>query len=190
MLTELTCTCGKRVPVSASQCGTTATCVCGAEIAVPTLGTLRQRAGMDRLESGPISTIRRLEREGGLPDGHYCVVCEGRTSDIMTVHVECERRLVQCPPRWWTVLEGIFFVMPGPFGKLIREAQLREARSDPEIRGNDVVIDLPVRMHHDHGAELARGGQRTLERLLRRTPIYAALLDDYPASTLSLGEPR
>ena len=190
MLTELTCTCGRRVPVSASQCGTTATCVCGAEIAVPTLGSLRQRAGMDRLESGPISTIRRLEREGRLPDGDYCVVCEGRTSEIMMVHVECERRLVQCRQGWWAVLEGIFFVLPGPFGALLRRARWEEAQREPESRGNDVVIDVPIRMHRDHGDELARGGKRALDRLLRRTPIYAALLDDYPASTLSLGEPR
>src|SRR5262245_45360110 len=83
----LVCSCGRDLPVEASQAGTSVTCECGAQVTVPSLGKLRELSGQDSYESSTIDTIHRLVRQGELPAGCICALTGEPTQEVLDLYV-------------------------------------------------------------------------------------------------------
>jgi hypothetical protein len=61
------CSCGRDVPVQASQAGSIVVCQCGAGLDVPPLSRLRASAGEDPIPRNTIEHIRVMIRNKELP---------------------------------------------------------------------------------------------------------------------------
>jgi hypothetical protein len=173
---ELDCTCGRTIVVVASQAGTKLTCECGQEIAVPSLSKLRVSAGANPYEVSVSDTIRRMILEGELPAGPGCEVSGEPTDDILELYVLVTREFVKKKGKGWYLVLGLLisplfyfaFFRQGGYGKLVPAA------------GSETAIPTPVRLASRYHSRYRKASQWRLRRLLRRVPIYDALLKDHP----------
>ena len=87
----IACSCGRQIPVSASQAGTAVECACGLTCEVPGLGELRRQAGMSSYRAHPADVVRAMLARGELPPGDTCAKCGMPASEVLDVTAECER---------------------------------------------------------------------------------------------------
>lgn len=144
---------------------------------VPNLSALRKSAGDSPVPLNTIERIRAMIQSGDLPSGDICPYSRRPANCTIYVHVQCERLSVRGGDSL-DIRDAIAYVLLfGWIGVLIayRKSQPRE-----EL-GRDTSIELPLRISSDVGSKvLAIRGQKKLKMLLRETPIYAELLQDFP----------
>jgi hypothetical protein len=172
------CPCGRSVGVTGDQAGSSVRCDCGAEVAVPSLGRLRERAGKDRYESNTGDAIRRLVRAGELPAGSTCVLSGTPTDDVLELDILIPRLFKTERDR----NEVIVLLVLGLFGGLLYSILNRSRIAEDGL----TVVPAPLRVAARHHAKVVGMGQGRLRRLLRTVPIYAQLLDENPRARFSV----
>jgi hypothetical protein len=173
---SIACPCGRRLSVKAAQAGTSITCECGFEVPVPGLSTLRELAGQDAYETGPVDVIRNMLWRGELPVGKLCAVSGVETQDVIELVVEAER--VHPGAEHWPHAWLGLVVSP-----ILLLAMFQKPR--PEV-GRDTVVETPLLVASAQHSRVRRAGQKALKRWLRSVPIYAELLEAYPRSRVKV----
>lgn len=171
------CECGAELRAAATEAGTRKPCGCGRLAEVPSLARLKAAVGESAASAD--MQVEQLLMNGRLPLEADCVVCGRATTNRLRAVVTCERQEVV---RERTRLESVAgFLLFGLLGWLV-------FRSNRPIgtRGTDRIFDLPIRLCEPCGREVTTADQA--RDALRRTPLYAALLDKYPRA--SVGRPR
>ena len=177
----VTCGCGTRHPVSATQAGSTLSCACGRSIEVPPLSDLRSAAGESAIPLNTIEEIRVLVRRGELPNGSICPYSDRPANATLVLLVKCEQMWVRGGDRWRTgsIVAAVLFC--GWIGALL--ALFSPVRR--EELGRDTVVEVPVRISSDLADEMLRiRQQKKLKSILRKTPIYAKLLEEFPRASV------
>jgi hypothetical protein len=178
----LDCSCGRRVPVRASEAGSSVPCDCGRELRVPPLSKLRELSGADPYESSTIDTIRRMIREGALPPEENCAVTGEPTREVLMLTIKLptafktkggilgERLhlLLVALVSWWLLF------LPSLSGRTVG------------VEEGATVIQVPLRVCNDAQRKLRGARPARLKRLLRTVPIYAELLNENPFAMVSL----
>jgi hypothetical protein len=176
---SVACSCGQRLAVTQNEAGTQKPCACGREVAVPSLRELRQRAG-EPVTRTPELVIQSMLRAGTLPDTSDCGLCASPTRDAILVLADCERR----EPRgsrsgaWFTTLLSFSL-----FGVIAGWVVSRTAEDDVRVVGENVILKLPLRVCR-FCQESIRANN--LPTAMRRSQVYAQLLDKYPNARLSV----
>lgn len=170
------CSCGQILTVRVTQAGTTMLCRCGAQVKVPSLSKLRERAGQDAYEASTIDVIYGMLRRGELPTGDRCAVSGDPTEDVVDLYVEAERTYRARDNRiyaWLGVLVSPILLF-GLFQK-----------PRPDV-GRETIVPTPLRVAAAYHPRVRRSGQKALKRWLRSVPIYARLLEEYPRARVRL----
>jgi hypothetical protein len=175
------CACGKVYQISASLAGSHYTCACGKELVVPSLSQLKMAAGEEVLS--PVVRLEHMAQLGMLPQETRCVTCGQATTGVTHFWAICERAFVKRDPNreWWVVALGWLFL--GWLALLI----LLRARDD-RVHGSDVRLRLPLRVCPECAPDLA--GPGALSEAVLGVPLYADLLNQYPAAELALDAER
>jgi hypothetical protein len=143
---------------------------------IPGLSTLRELAGQDAYETGPVDVIRNMLRRGELPSGTRCAISGVETKDVLELVVEAERV--------HSGSDRLTYAWLGAFISPILLLGLFQ-KPRPEV-GRETVVDTPLRVAAAYHARVRRAGQRALKKWLRREPVYAQLLDAYPAARVEV----
>lgn len=150
---------------------------------MPLLSALRRSAGETAIPLNAIETIQGLIRDGELPKGDRCPYSGAAANCTFLVRVQCERSWVRGSEPIGARDAIVYVVFLGWIGALIAYGKSRGRR---EELGRDTIIDLPLRVSADAAAKLARlRSQRAWKALLRKTPAYARLLDEYPDARMT-----
>jgi hypothetical protein len=171
---SVTCSCSNVIPVAAAQAGAEVVCRCGQVVNVPRLSQLRAATGRDAYKATVIEAIQRLTRNGELPYGDICALCQMPTNDMYELYVECDRPWQRAPaavPWWllWFPLALKIWLM----SKFVPQ--------QTETLGRDTGVRILLRIcKQDHGRLHRIRDQRKLRNLLRAVPIYQQLLEEYP----------
>ena len=122
-------------------------------------------------------------RDGEAPGGDVCPYSGRPANDCIIVRVQCERLSV----RGGGDGGGLAILAYGLlFGWIGHFMVAREEAKPLEVLGRDTCLEIPLRISSDVASQVVRiRRQKTLKRLLRQTPIYAALLDEFPQSHVS-----
>ncbi len=170
------CECGKPYPVGAADAGVSFACSCGRTVDVPTLHMLRASAGEQPIS--PAVQIQGMLLNNELPGTRDCVNCGCGTDHLIRVSVACEQLTAGDQVKASDVMVGCLL-----FGVLGWFAGILMARSRPPVeRGREVSFTLPVRVCE------ACATDRSLDVIrkdLFATPVYAALLDQYPNAIIA-----
>jgi len=138
------CPCGKRTIVDAASAGGTTTCACGQIVEIPLLSVLRRQAGLSAYPINPVTVINELVTKGELPAGKSCLRCRRTTKDIFHAVAYCESS-VETHPSGDT--------MQGVADAIALVVDVHGVEVDPgpesEIKGNAVVVPVPVRVCPD-----------------------------------------
>jgi hypothetical protein len=170
------CACGREVSVCKADAGGEVGCSCGQRVNVPRLSALRAAVGEEAYARSTIERIRRMIAAGELPPEPYCLVSFRPTTDVLPVTVECET-----PCGWqysWWMLSLIACVSMALYRRALRD--------ETDVKGREIVVELPMRIAADCQAYVRRFGQSKLRELLSTVPIYAQLLQEYPDARLSV----
>jgi hypothetical protein len=174
------CSCGRRIGVTASDAGTNVSCDCGKLVRVPSLSALRELSGADPYEAGTIDTINRMISRKELPAGHTCTISREQTQDVLTCSVIVSREIVyQDGFLLRYVLRG------GLLGWLLRTVYLFVKVAPAP--GSEIEVPAPIRLSARYHERYRRAGPGRLRRLLRRVPIYAKLMEEYPHARVVAG---
>jgi hypothetical protein len=180
MAYNVTCECGATAPVAASQAGTEIHCRCGKSIIVPTLSALRATGDDSEPEASALARVRTLLASGKLPAGDRCPLTGKPADVVVTFHVQCEEPWMRRSEPSAVQMAMLIFVL----GWLA--ALFSRRTGEHEVCGNDISIELPVRLSIDAARRLDRNWrQRPLRRLLAKTPAYRDLLKEYPRARIS-----
>jgi hypothetical protein len=175
----VSCQCGMRHLVSATEAGSRIRCPCGNSLDVPTLSSLRSSAGETPYPASTIEKIKAMIRDGRLPSGEICPYSGRPVNDTVFFHVQCERSSIEGESN--TVASIIFGLIAGIRGARILAEQIRPPR---EV-GRNTLIEIPLRISSDVRKQVLRiRRQKTLKALLCHTPIYAQLLQEYPDASV------
>jgi hypothetical protein len=124
--------------------------------------------------------IQALLLTGRLPLETDCAICHQGTTDCFYCQVRCEAPTAGKPAlTWWQAVIAIFFLHP--LNLIIAAVTMKRDYSEPV--GRDVSFRLPVWMCKSCMSELESWD--VVKASLRRTPVYARLLDKYPGSRLA-----
>jgi hypothetical protein len=179
---SVTCGCGKEHAVEATQAGSTLKCVCGRSIAVPLLSKLRIAAGENAVPLNTIETIREMIRRGELPNGEVCPHSGRRADSTVYFRVQCERMWVRGNESANIGLMVVYFLLLGWIAVFVASQKSRPV----EELGRDTSLELPLRVSSEVSAKIIRmRRQKRLKQLLRTTPIYATLLDEFPEAAVT-----
>jgi hypothetical protein len=140
---------------------------------------LRELAGRGAYEAGTVDTIFAMIKRGELPAGSTCALSGAATNDVIDLYVEAERIHVGSDRSAYVWL-GLL-VSPVFFGGLFQKPR-------PDV-GRQTVVPAPLRVAEAHQSRVRRAGQRALKRWLRKVPIYAKLLDEYPRARVRWKKP-
>jgi hypothetical protein len=175
------CSCGQHLSVSEGAAGAKLRCECGRDVTVPGLNELLARAELPPHRLSPELMIEHMIATGALPDGDCCVECGRDTPEHVVIIAECERVWVRGgeAPLLVQVLWNLFL---SPLGIFAWQGERYEAH------GNDTILPLPLRICGNCCTHLR--SDEALRRYLRKTPVYADLLDKFPKAKLSLSRPR
>jgi hypothetical protein len=173
------CDCGRRIPVAASDAGCSKLCPCGRNVTVPALSKLRTAAGQEAHPLNTLETIAKAIAERNPPIGDVCLVSGRPTSERLWIHIACERRWVRNNHGKNAFLR-VLGLLSGLAG-LMMFFKLHGADESQEF-GRDTSIDVPLPIAAEHHAAVSRYGDGKLKSLLRQVPMYARLLDEYPAA--------
>jgi hypothetical protein len=174
---DVRCACGKAHAVSAADAGASLRCGCGGTVEVPALHRLRTAAG----EAGvsPAVQIQGMLLQNELPGTRACACCHRDTDHRIRVSVVCERVITVSPHASGSAaLLGCFALgLAGLLAGWVAKAGL-----PPKQHGTDVSFTLPVCVCEVCTLDLTHPA--ALRTALLNTPIYAALLQQYPAATV------
>src|SRR5438046_1784161 len=124
--------------------------------------------------------LRLLRLEGKLPVEERCINCYVQTPDIVNCFVECERPWVRGAGFWNTAFGIILtpiFLWP----------VLWNALRGKQALGEEIVVETPIRLCSRCSRELLSRHQRhVLRTLLRKSPLYGDLIDEYPDANIGL----
>jgi hypothetical protein len=173
------CSCGQTLAVQVAQAGTTVLCSRGAQVKVPSLSKLRERAGQNAYEASTIDVIHGMLRRGELPTGDRCAVSGDPTGDVADLYVEAERtyRDTDNPFYAWLGVLVSPILLLGLFQK-----------PRPDV-GRETIVPTPLRVAAAYHPRVRRSGQKALKRWLRSVPIYGRLLEEYPQARVGIGMP-
>ena len=171
------CECTQRKPVTPSQCGTTVKCYCGRSIAVPRLSQLKLDCGQSNLST--LERCRVMLRDLQLPKSDTCQVCNLKRGTVISCVVQCESEAVHAPGYWTTLLK----MMLAPW---MIASMLARDYHNVEHHGRDTAISLPVPVC-DQCEPQFRKSEAARRDALRRTDIYAKLLDEFPDAFTRIG---
>jgi hypothetical protein len=144
---------------------------------VPVLSRLRELAGQDAYETGPVDVIRNMLARGELPRLGRCAVSGAESKEIIELIVEAEQ--VHPGSSDWPI------AFLGMFSPILLLAMFQKPRPDV---GRETTVETPLCVDAAYHRRIRRAGQRSLKRWLRTVPVYAQLLDAYPASRISVRE--
>jgi hypothetical protein len=148
---------------------------------VPLLSALRRSAGQTAIPLNAIEVIQALIRDGELPNGEVCPYSGAPANSTVSVCVQCERSWVRGSDSLSTRSAILYVLFLGWIGALI--AYCKSSSRPREELGRDTVIDLPIRVSSGATSKLMRlRNQRKWKSLLRKTPAYARLLDEFPSA--------
>lgn len=180
----VTCPCGNPIEVTAAQAGSQVQCACGQIVAVPALSQLRHVAGQSRYEIHIADKVRQMVLDGRLPTGQSCIQCGSNTHSIPTFVIECQRPRTRGNSYWKTIFLTLTATLLAPLWMALAIFQeVRDADRNPEIIGAEVIVHAPIRLCSECSSKLGKR-QRTLQLLLRKEPVYAELLREYPTSRI------
>lgn len=177
------CDCGQVHWTPAGYAGSKFACGCGKVVEVPALSEMRKavcrtsnstrRTAISHTFDPELEIGSRLRR-GALPVEVVCVMCREPTTNAVPVSVLCEQEQDNTLGCWWMVL----LIPPlTPIGMIVLLV-----RSQHRM-GRNVAFHLPVRMCEDcQPAVFTEDGAKAA---LRATPLYARLLQQYPAAVVS-----
>jgi hypothetical protein len=150
---------------------------------VPSLGRLRELAGQGRYEAGTIDRICAMVKRGELPLGDRCVVSGEPTHDAIDLWVQAERIFTGDENRLARILLALL-ISP--------HLLYASSSSDPRRMnvGRETFVPTPIRVAEAYHRRVRNASQRRLKRWLRKVPIYAELLREYPFATVRLSEPN
>ncbi len=186
------CSCGARTPICQTQAGERIECRCGLPMDIPSLGTLRTIAGLNRYESGIIDTINRMIDDGQLPTEDKCIFSGKPTTDILLLYFQCEtvtrKGLNSAETLSSRIGSGILFALTKVGGisglyKSIKSSYPERWESEESFEqvGNNRGVQLPLRVQKDFHAELLSLPRRQqLLEYLKSIPVYARLFEIYP----------
>jgi hypothetical protein len=181
---SVNCECGATIAISASQAGGVVTCRCGRDVRVPRLSQLRTAKGLAAHETSIRDSIARMIRDGALPWGQCCAVTGMPTDDVMWFDVQCERSYLKSERRWGITLIIVSLLLP--FGLFLRLLGITMLNEDPERRGHDISIAIPLRVRKDSQSSLRNwAGQRRLRKLLCGVPIYQQLFQEHKSARIA-----
>jgi hypothetical protein len=145
---------------------------------VPLLSALRRSAGETAIPLNALETIQALIRDGELPSGDVCPYSGASANCTLFVCVRCERSWVRGSDSIDARGAILYVLFLGWIGALIA---LGKSGARREELGRDTAIDLPLRVSSAATSKLMRlRNQRKWKALLRETPAYARLLDEFP----------
>ncbi|MEM7315212.1 MAG: hypothetical protein AAF497_18880 [Planctomycetota bacterium] len=176
---EVKCDCGYVKTVSPTAAGSTLDCICGAQLKVPQLSKLRLAAGESAIPRDTLGQIRFMYGNGDLPANSACPFSNRPVDSTIELLVHCERPWIrggEADPGIRAFARLLF----GFVGGLITSRKPREEH------GRDTHLTLPIAISSEANrlASTCRN-QRKWKRILRETPIYAKLLDEYPDATIT-----
>ncbi len=172
------CDCGKTHQVTSGAAGSTLACVCGRMVEVPSLTALKASVGGEGL--APEMEIEGLLLARKLPLEPDCALCHRLTEDKFHCQVRCEAPTLKPPMSFWQYALALAFIPFVGVKALLTAALLRDTGV---LTGRDVSFRLPVRICGACMAELE--SWEVVTNAIRRTPVYARLLDKYPNSRLA-----
>jgi hypothetical protein len=172
MTYDARCECGTIHPVSAADAGSVLRCGCGRAVDVPPLHLLRTAAGQQGVS--PSVQIQGMLLKNELPGTRDCACCHRDTDHLIRVSVVCERVITTAPAARGAALAGCLFT--GWVGLLA--GLMMEGGARPQQHGTDVSFTLPVCACEVCARDLTTAA--ALRAALLATPIYAALLGQYP----------
>ena len=176
---QIPCDCGKVLTVTEGSAGTEVTCACGRNVRVPSLGGLRQLAGIVVPHPAPELVIEQMLLAGTLPPDRNCVHCGAATTDLLTVHVECERAWRRGSD---STLSGNIGLFIGIFLKPI--SFLLRAGDEEQVFGRDKIYDLPLPVCPSCRAKVS--DELAIWTSLRRVPEYRRLLEKFPEAKVEV----
>jgi hypothetical protein len=175
----LPCPCGAGVRVSEAAAGTTAHCVCGRPVQVPSFRELRQLSGQPAPAPPPERVVEAMLLAGQLPQEYVCVLCGTWTDHTVSYRTTCERAVVIAGTRtWWEIIPAVAAF--GWIGAMLLKA---DRRPDREV-GSDKIYTLPLRVCPDCAAQLTT--ENAVRNALARVPVYRRLLQKYPDADIEL----
>ncbi len=182
---EVSCECGKTIPVEAMQAGATITCPCGKPVQVPKLSKLRRAAGQTPIPLNVVEQIRSLIRDGQLPDNVSCPITGKPVDNTVWLHIQCERIDVRHgEPGFWSNIAYFFLI---GWIWFIVALLIKEPRKE---FGHDISVDAPLGINHAASGSITAASVRTLKAVLAHTPIYSQLLHEYPAADVWVVDDR
>lgn len=171
---SVTCSCGHRVAVSASQAGMTVTCACGGSISIPRLSTLRKQSGETAYDASPELIIRySYSQPHQAVGGEACAICGASTVDRIRIFVECEKPIRKGEHPWFVWIFMALFSVP-------MTLLYSMVRREPELVSEAKVLEAAVSLCKScqPGALTAH----SLREILLREPEFARLFDKYPSA--------
>ena len=185
----VTCQCGKTHPVTAAQAGSTLLCDCSRPIDVPLLSALRRAAGQTAIPLSTLETIEAMIDRGELPSGDLCPHSGRHADRTIFFHVQCERAWVRGDTDAQSGKAMLYVLLFGWFVAIVASLiESKRVRQRQEL-GRETSIELPLRISSEAASTIAKiKKQAALKSLLKSTPIYAQLLDEFPEAFVSVKE--
>lgn len=178
---QIPCDCGQVLTVTEGSAGSQATCTCGRQVAVPSLGGLRQLAGLPAPRPIPEVVIEQLLLAGALPPHHNCVHCGMATANTLTIRVECERVWRRkSGESGLGGMMGLFISawLLGPIAFLFRE------KTELHEFGRDKIYALPLPICADCRPMVSN--DLAVWVSLERVPEYRRLLEKFPEAKVDV----
>ncbi len=173
---SVTCECGIIYPVSPTAAGLPIDCGCGKSFFIPSLSKLRESAGESPIPLSTIETIQEMIDTGRLPVGDTCPFSGRPVDDSVIFRVQCESE--------WTedgdssdLKQMLAYALFGWIALLF----FRNNSEPIKEFGRDTSIEVPLRISSESRSAIVKlRNQSKLKSLLRQTPIYERLLQEFP----------
>lgn len=176
---QIPCGCGQVLTVTEGSAGSQATCACGRQVAVPSLGGLRQLAGLPAPRPSPELVIEQLLLAGALPPHHNCVHCGMATANTLTIRVECERVWRRKSNSSLAGMIGLFLsACLGPIAVWVG------GKSEVHEFGRDKIYALPLPICADCRPMVSN--DLAVWVSLERVPEYRRLLEKFPEAKVDV----
>lgn len=167
------CECGSEQPVKPTAAGGCVACRCGRSVKVPRLSELRRRAGQQAFSLGPLGSIQRSLADRQPPPGCLCAYSHVATNDVMMLTIVLEKPYTTGGYSWWWLLLIGLWSIP---------LYIIASRESGEVQGQELLVRVPLRIVAHHQQEVRKLPAWQLKNLISTVPLYASLLDEYPAA--------
>lgn len=187
---SVSCECGQKTAVEASQAGLSVSCVsCQKKISVPRLSRLREAVGETPFPMTLAEEIRGMIKSGQLPVGDRCPVTAELADAVVFVHIRCDPNKANLGEA--SLVAGLFLAIGGWLGILLFAVGLMTKKDQRERVRTETELTVPLRVSSAAITKISRMRNYRLKSILRQTPIYAKLLSEFPeAITEVVPEPQ